>query len=168
MLPRSTGSGPSTGQARDVHLGPDGHTTQVSQPQDQTPSETAAERLQRRYPPSRFPRPLLIALIVAGVTVAMTWLIWSALLHSRPAVAAQVAAYTVVSDTSIRVTITVDRRDPSRPVTCRLLAQAADFQPVAEQQVPIGASAARLVDTTVTLTTLRRATSATVKGCTLA
>ena len=81
------------------------------------------------------PGRLKVALVGLGVVIAMSWLIWAALVHSRPAVAAQVAAYTVTSDTAISVTISVDRRDPSVPVTCRLIAQAADFQPVAEQQV---------------------------------
>ena len=79
----------------------------------------AAERLRRRYPKPRVPRPVKVALIGVGVVIAMSWLIWAALVHSRPAVAGQVAAYTVTSDTAISVTITVDRRDPSVPVTCR-------------------------------------------------
>ena len=61
---------------------------------------------------------------------------------------------------------TVQRDDPSTPATCRLLAQSTDFQPVAESPVPIPASTAEVVDLKVTLTTLRRATSATVRSCT--
>ena len=96
---------------------------------------------------------VLVAIIALGVIIAMSWLIWAALVHSRPAVSAQVAAYTVTSDTAMSVTISVDRRDPSLPVTCRLIAQAADFQPVAEQQVAIEASTARVVDKRIVLTT---------------
>ena len=125
----------------------------------------AAERLRRRYPKPRVPRPAKVAIVGLGVLIAMSWLMWAALVHSRPAVAAQVAAYAVTSDTAISVTISVDRRDPSVPVTCRLIAQAADFQPVAEQQVAIEASTARVVDKRIVLTTIRRATSASVKGC---
>jgi hypothetical protein len=125
----------------------------------------AAERLRRRYPGPRVPRTVKVALIGLGVVIAMSWLIWAALVHSRPAVAAQVAAYAVTSDTTMSVTISVDRRDPSVPVTCRLIAQAEDFQPVAEQQVPIEASTARVVDKRIVLTTMRRATSASVKVC---
>ena len=125
----------------------------------------AADRLRRRYPKPRVPRPAKVAIIGLGVVIAMSWLIWAALVHSRPAVSAQVAAYTVTSDTAMSVTISVDRRDPSVPVTCRVIAQAADFQPVAEQQVAIEASTARVVDKRIVLTTIRRATSASVKGC---
>jgi hypothetical protein len=125
----------------------------------------AAERLRRRYPRSRVPRPLVIVAIGVGVAVALGWLVWAALFHSRPAVAAQVSAFTVVSDTAIDVTLTVDRRDPAQPVTCRVLAQAADFSPVGEQQVVVAASTARVVNQKLTLVTLRRAVTATVEGC---
>ena len=113
------------------------------------------------------PRPLLLGLIGVGVVIAMTWLVWTALLHSRPAVAAHIQAFRIDSDTSVFVTLTVERRDPSVPATCRVLSQAADFQPVGEQQVPIATSRDRIVDVNFVLTTLRRATTVVVKGCTV-
>jgi hypothetical protein len=125
----------------------------------------AAERLRRRYPGPRVPRPLLIVAIGVGVAVALAWLIWAALFHSQPAVAAQVSAYTVVSDTVIDVTLTVERRNPAQPVTCRVLAQGADVSAVGEQQVAVGPATARVVNQTVSLVTLRRASAATVEGC---
>jgi Domain of unknown function (DUF4307) len=125
----------------------------------------AAERLRRRYPRPRMPRPLLVGLIGVGVVLALTWLVWTALLHSRPAVAAQVLTFRIDSDASVSATISVERRDPSVPVTCRVLAQAADFQPVGEEQVSIAPSSDRLVDVSLMLTTLRRATAVVVKGC---
>jgi hypothetical protein len=128
----------------------------------------AAERLRRRYPKSRMPRPLLVALIGVGVVLALTWLIWTALRHSQPVAAAHVQAFTISSDTSVSATIAVQRRDPSVPVTCRVLAQAADFQPVGERQVPIAASDRQVVDVNLALTTLRRATTVVIKGCTVA
>ena len=127
----------------------------------------AGERLRRRYPKSRMPRPLLWGLISVGVVIAMTWLVWTALLHSRPAVAAHIQAFRIDSDASVSVTLTVERRDPSMPATCRVLAQAADFQPVGEQQVPIEASRDRVVDVNFVLITLRRATTVVAKGCTV-
>jgi hypothetical protein len=113
------------------------------------------------------PRPLLIGLIGVGVVIGMTWLLWTALQHSRPAVAAQVQSFRIDSDTSASATLTVERRDPSKPATCRVLAQATDFQPVGEQQVPIAASRDRVIDVNLTLTTLRRATTVVVRGCTV-
>lgn len=113
------------------------------------------------------PRAVKIAFVAVGVAIAMTWLIWAATVQSTPAVSAQVAAWTVTSNTSISITFTVDRRDPSRPVSCRVIAQSADFQTVGEQQMPVGATEAKVVNVDTDLTTLRRATSASVKGCTL-
>jgi len=126
-----------------------------------------AERLRRRYPRSRLPRPLLIAFVGVGVAIALSWLVWAALFHSRPAVTAQVAAFTVISDSSIAITLTVQRRDPSQPVTCRVTAQAADLRPVAEADVAVEGSTAPVVDKPVTLVTLRRAATAVVNGCTI-
>ena len=126
----------------------------------------AAERLARRYPPPLVRRRTKIVITAVATLVALSWLVWAALLHAEPAVAGQVASYDVVSDTAIDVVITVQRSDPSKPATCRLLAQSTDFQPVAESPVPIPASTAEVVDLKVTLTTLRRATSATVRSCT--
>jgi hypothetical protein len=127
----------------------------------------AAERLSRRYPTPRMPRPLLVGLIGVAVVIALTWLVWTALLHSRPAVDAQVLTFRIDSDTSVSATISVERRDPSAPVTCRVLAQAVDFQPVGEEEVSIAPSSDRLVGVSLTLTTLRRATAVVVKGCTV-
>jgi hypothetical protein len=123
--------------------------------------------MRRRYPPPRVPRAALVVAIGLGVAVALGWLIWAALFHSQPAVTAQVSAYSVVSDTAIDVTLTVDRRDPGQPVTCRVLAQAADLSNVGEQYVAVGAATERVVDQKLTLVTLRRATIATVEGCTV-
>ena len=125
----------------------------------------AAERLALRYPPPRVSRRAKMVITAVAVLVALSWLVWAALLHAEPAVSGQVASYKVVSDTSMTVVMTVQRSDPSRPATCRLLAQSTDFQPVAEQDVPVPASAVEVANLPVTLTTLRRATSATVRSC---
>lgn len=125
----------------------------------------AAGRLARRYPPPLVPRRTKVVLVALATAAALSWLVWAALLHATPAVTANVAGFRIVSDTSIEVTMTVQRDDPSQPATCRLLAQSTDFQPVAESSVPVAASAYRVVDVPVTLTTLRRATSVTVRSC---
>ncbi|MBM7798006.1 hypothetical protein JOE57_000927 [Microlunatus panaciterrae] len=127
----------------------------------------AAERLRRRYPRSRLPRPLLIVMVGLLAAVALGWLLWAATVQSHPAVAGRVSAFTVQSDTSIRVTVTVDRRDPSVPVVCVVQAQATDFEPVAEKKIEVGPRPERLVDVTIELRTLRRATSASLKSCTV-
>lgn len=125
-----------------------------------------AARLRRRYPPPRVPRLVKTGLVTVFVAGAVGWLLWTATIHSRPPVAGQITSY-VAAATSIDVIFTVDRREPSRPVSCHVVAQAADFQVVGESDVPVEASEVRLVDVTTTVQTVRRAVSASVKGCTL-
>jgi Domain of unknown function (DUF4307) len=125
-----------------------------------------AERLRRRYPRSRMPKPVLIGLVAVGTAIALSWLVWTAWVHANPAVAAQVSAYTVQSNATVAVTLTVDRRDPAVPASCRVVAQAEDFQPVGEQLVKVPASAYKVVNVTFSLTTFRRATTASAKDCT--
>ena len=114
--------------------------------------------------PPRVPRPLLIALIAVSAVVGLVWLVWAALFHSTPAVAGQMSGFRVVSDTEIVVTLTVDRRDPAQPVTCRVLAQGADFDPVGEQQVQVPGASARVVNTEVRLSRSGGRLTASVKG----
>ena len=125
----------------------------------------AAERLRLRYPPPRVPRPVVVVLVVVGAALGLGWLIWAALFHATPPVSGQMSAFQVVSDTEIVVTLTVDRRDPAQPVSCRVLAQGEDLTPVGEQQVEVPAAEARVVNTQVKLVTLRRALTAAVQDC---
>jgi hypothetical protein len=127
----------------------------------------AAERLRRRYPPPRLPRPVLVLVIGLVVAVGLAWLIWAGLFHSRPAVSGRVSGFSVVSDTAIDVTLTVQRREPARRASCRVVAQASDSRTVGEQQVPVEAGGVQLVDVRVRLITVRRAIGATVQDCRL-
>ena len=124
-----------------------------------------AERLRRRYPRPRLPRPVLVALVALLVAVAGWWLVTTAWQRARPPISAEVSAFQVETDTKINVTLTVERPDPSVPVTCRVVAQANDAGIVGEQAVTVPAAAARQMELSVTLITLRRAVSVEVRGC---
>ena len=124
-----------------------------------------AERLRRRYPLPRLPRPVLVALVALLVAVAGWWLVTTAWQRARPPISAEVSAFQVETDTKINVTLTVERPDPSLPVTCRVVAQANDAGIVGEQAVTVPAAAARQMELSVTLITLRRAVTAEVRGC---
>jgi hypothetical protein len=129
--------------------------------------EAVAERLRRRYPRSRLPRPVIISLVALGAILAGWWLVDTAWQRARPPAAGDVSAFHVESDTRIDVTMRVDRPDPSRAATCRLIAQAQDLAVVGEQAVAVPAGDRQRVDLRVTLVTLRRAVSASVRGCTV-
>lgn len=123
------------------------------------------ERLRRRYPPPLLPRPVLVGLVAVLVVGALGWLLWTASVRSNPPVSGQVASFTIVSDTQIDLTLTVDRPDPSVPVVCTVIAQASNFERVAELPVEVGASEHRVVDIPVSMQTFRRATSASLDHC---
>jgi hypothetical protein len=108
---------------------------------------------------------VLIGIIAVVAVGSLSWLIWTALVHAEPVVSAKVAAYTVVSNSRIDVTVIIDRPDPSIPVVCRVSAQADDFQPVGEVNLPVEATEARVVNTTISITTVRRATTAVIREC---
>lgn len=123
------------------------------------------ERLRRRYPPPRVPRPVIITLVAVGAIAALVWLLWVASVRSSPPVSGQVSTYTVVSETQIDLTLTVDRPDPSIPVVCTVIAQAANFERVGEMPVEVAASEHRVVDVPVSLKTFHEATSASLDHC---
>jgi hypothetical protein len=174
MLP--PGPGPIGGSRRTRRLGAATARSQArardngvvtSRPASDTrsPDTAVAARLRDRYPRSRLPRPLLVGLIAAGSIIALAWLLWAAYVHATPAVAAQVAAYAIPDDHKISLTLTVQRRQPETAASCRVVAEAADFQTVGEQEVRVPPGPNRLTGVDVTLVTLRRATTALVQSC---
>ncbi len=118
---------------------------------------------QRRYPgrPRLSWIPVAVALAVAGIG----WLVWAGWYGATGTVNARVDAFTVVSDTRIEVTVTVERPSANLAAGCQLFAQAATYERVAELPFTIEAGAPELTTRTYTLNTIRRATSADVEGC---
>lgn len=109
---------------------------------------------------------------VAAAVLAVAfiaWVIWTATAHSNPPVTGQVPAYQVLNDREVAVTVTVQRPDPSLAAVCNVVAQAADFQVVgALTRLEIPPRDEQVVNVTTTIKTLRRATSASVRGCEIA
>jgi hypothetical protein len=131
-------------------------------------SSDAAERLRLRYPRSRLPRPILVTAVALLALTFVSWLVWSASVQASPPVSATVSGYRVLSDQAVAVTLTVQRPEPSKAVVCHLVAQAEDFQIVGAVDQRVPPRSEKLVDVALQLKTLRRATSASVKGCSLA
>jgi uncharacterized protein (DUF58 family) len=156
MLPRGTDSLRRQSQRES------GQNVEVTE----DPRQAVAERLRRRYPRSRVPRPLVLVLVGVGVALALSWLVVTAWQRARPPASAEIKAVQVVSDTKVEVTLSVERPNPSVVATCRLIAQAQDLGLVGEQAVSVPPSDQRRVDIVVSMTTLRRAVSTSVRGCT--
>lgn len=112
-------------------------------------------------------RPLLIGVLAVVVLAGLAWLIWAAWVQSNPPVRSQLQGFEIVSPTSAKATMKVDRTK-SVEATCRLQAKAADFSIVGELTVTVPAGSARHQTLPVTLTTQRSATTVVLVGCTTA
>jgi hypothetical protein len=129
---------------------------------------TPASDLNARYGRGgRSRRPLLIGAVGVVALAGLTWLIWVAWVQSNPPVTSQLQGFEIVSATSAKATLKVDR-GKSVEANCRLQAKAADFSIVGEVTVTVQADAPRHQVLPVTLTTQRSATSVVLVGCTTA
>ncbi len=127
-------------------------------------TRTTAERLAARYPTRR--GGLYVAtLALAVAALGLVWLIWAALFHANPPVSGQVQSFRVDSDTSVQVVLRVDRPDPSVPGRCTVIAQSEDHRRIGELVVDVPPGTERIVDLTLTIRTLAKATSASLDHC---
>jgi len=119
-----------------------------------------------RYPVRRR-RSRLLGFAVLGLVavVGLVWLVWAALANARPDVSGQVRVWQIDSDSRVSFTVTVDRPDPSVPVSCRVIAQAENFETVGEKTIALGRTRASLMDVRDSMRTLRRATSVSLSRC---
>jgi Domain of unknown function (DUF4307) len=83
-------------------------------------SELSMDDRYGRRPP-RYKGWAIALLIVGGA-----WLTWAGLHHSNPEIRTTLISFSITSDRSISLRYSIDRRTPSNPITCTLVAH--DFQ----------------------------------------
>lgn len=118
--------------------------------------------LAERYgSPSRWRRPVTVALAAVLAVVALTWLAWTAWFHGTPEVRSEVVTFEVTSDYEVAARVDVVLGDPDVDARCRVRALAEDKNAVGELVfTPVeGAN-------DVVIRTERRATSVEKLGCT--
>ncbi len=130
-----------------------------------TEVERVATKLAERYPPPRLPRSALVGLVTVLAAVFLGWTLWTAWLHAEPEVSGQVPSFAFPSDAQASFTLTVQRRDPSTPVTCRVIVQSVNHATVGQKDVAVPARPEHVVDVTDTIRTLQRGTSVSVSEC---
>ncbi|MFV0451750.1 MAG: DUF4307 domain-containing protein [Propioniciclava sp.] len=128
-------------------------------------SPSDAERIAQRYPRSRAPGWLWLVGVAIVLAIGVPWLLWAALQGANPAISAKLVTFTVTSDTTVDVLITVQRPDPSVPGVCTLRAQAVGTDTVGQLDVVVEPGPDELTDHEVTIRTFKPATSASVIGC---
>lgn len=131
---------------------------------DPRSSAANAARIAARYPSRRTGR-LVAGLALAVAAVGLGWLLFTALFHANPPVAGQVQSFRVTGDADVVVVLRVDRPDPAVRARCTVIAQSEDHRRVGELVVEVPPGSSRIVDLTLTVRTLARATSASLDGC---
>ena len=126
-----------------------------------------AARIAARYPTHQGRRSGWIVLAVVLGALLVAWLVWAGTHYANPAVDAQMQGFQVRGETQVEATIKVQRPDPSKQVTCTLLADDEKHRRVGEIVTTVPPASVEIVEHTVTITTLNRATVVTIDGCTL-
>lgn len=124
-----------------------------------------AARTAVRYPRPTRRRPLLIAVVAVVAAIGLGWLIWAAYEHANPEVSGAIHVFSIPSAQKVTFTLTVQRRDPSVPVSCAVIAQASNFETVGQKTISLPGATSQLVDLQEELKTIRQATSVSVSQC---
>ncbi|MEI6844298.1 MAG: DUF4307 domain-containing protein [Actinomycetes bacterium] len=89
------------------------------------PELSMDDRYGRR--PPRYKGLAITLLIIGG-----SWLAWAGLHHSNPEIRTNLISFSVVSDRSISLRYSIDRRTSSDPITCTLVAHDFDKNVIGE------------------------------------
>ena len=119
------------------------------------------DRLSQRYGTASAGRTAVLAAGLLVVAALIGWFVWALWLHSHPKVASSLDSWELHGDNAVTITVEVHIYDATVRPVCTVLAYAEDhstvglhsFTPIAGRQ-------------TLTLKTVRAATSVDWRGCT--
>lgn len=124
--------------------------------------------------PARYGRPRLSRASRRGVVVALALLVVAAGVViavvgyqrlGRSDVEGTLAAYRLIDDETVSVTISVTRSDPSRPVDCIVRVRAKDGSETGRREVLVPPSQATTVQVTTTVKSSKPPVMGDVYGC---
>jgi Domain of unknown function (DUF4307) len=123
---------------------------------------------QTRYGRGRSLRPSRrrAAILAAGVAVAgvvLTAIVYQRL--GRSDVEGTLAGYQLIDNQTVSVTISVTRKDPSRPVDCIVRVRAKDGSETGRREVLVAPSAQATVQVTTVLKSSKPAVVGDIYGC---
>ncbi|MFZ0716702.1 DUF4307 domain-containing protein [Mycobacterium sp.] len=124
-------------------------------------------------PPARYGRALLLrpsrrraaalAVVVAAVGVVVAVIGYQRL--GRSDVTGTLAGYRLIDDQTVSVTISVTRKDPSRPVDCIVRVRAKDGSETGRREVLVTPSSQTTVQVTTIVKSSKPAVVGDIYGC---
>jgi len=81
------------------------------------------------------------------------------------AVEGETAAFEVLDDQTVSITISVTRKDPATPVVCIVRARSRDGAETGRREILVGASETKTVQVTTTVKSFRRPFVGDIYGC---
>lgn len=110
-------------------------------------------------------RRLTILLGGAAVLAALAVAVLSYQRFEGNDVEGETAAYQVIDDRTVSVTISVTRKDPARPVVCIVRARSYDGAETGRREIVVGPSSAKTVQVTTTVSSYARPVMGDIYGC---
>ena len=99
------------------------------------------------------------------LVIGLPWLMWSAWHHSNPEIRVTLISFQNEKSDSIEITYVVERRDPSRELTCTLVARDIDKNVVGEIEDNVPASTSSSITISRTIPARIAPVNAAVLGC---
>jgi hypothetical protein len=124
---------------------------------------------QARYGRRQLPRPstgrVIVALAVLGVVVGVVVAVIGYQRLGRSDVTGTLAGYRLIDDQTVSVTISVTRKDPSRPVDCIVRVRAKDGSETGRREVLVAPSSQVTVQVTTIVKSSKPAVVGDIYGC---
>lgn len=110
-------------------------------------------------------RRIVVALGAAVVLVTLAVAVLGYQRFVAVDVEGSTAAYQVLDDRAVSITISVTRKDPSRPAVCIVRALASDGAETGRREIMVAPSQAKTVQIDTTVVSYRRPFMADIYGC---
>lgn len=130
-------------------------TTGPTRPSDRYPDEQDPARTRRLF--------IIGMVVVVIVGVGLAWIGFQK--FSRQPVTGTSVGFNVVSDSTVEVQVSVERTDPSRPVSCIIYAKDKDAAEVGRREFYVPPSTETVVILTDEVRTTAPAVAGDVFGC---
>jgi hypothetical protein len=106
---------------------------------------------------------LWLGILVAAICVALAAVAYQR--YETLDVQGEAAAFQVLDDQTVEITISVTRQDPTRPAVCIVRARSYDGAETGRREVLVAPSEAKTVQVTTTVKTFRRSVVGDIYGC---